>query len=79
MNKLDKKPTAHLICGFIGSGKTTFAKELQKKTSALRFTKDEWIIRIFGNDPTIDQFETYDDRITNLSFDIAFECFKGWS
>jgi len=31
MNRRNKKPTAHLICGFIGAGKTTFSKNLKKK------------------------------------------------
>ena len=35
MKRLNKKPTAHLICGFIGAGKTTFAKNLEKETGAL--------------------------------------------
>jgi predicted kinase len=47
MNK--KQPIAHIICGFIGSGKTTFARKLEKETGAIRITKDEWIIKIFGN------------------------------
>lgn len=76
MKTQNKKPTAYLIVGFIGSGKTTFAKKLEKKAGALRFTKDEWFIRIFGNDPTIDGFEKYDERITNLCIDIALECLR---
>ena len=77
MKKSNEKPIAHLICGFIGAGKTTFSKKLQKETRALRFTKDEWIIKIFGNDPSsIDQFDKYDERVKELSFDVAFECLK---
>jgi len=77
MNKSNKKPTAHLVCGFIGAGKTTFSKKLEKETGALRFTKDEWMIRIFGNNPKkINQFEKYDNRMMNLSIDTAIECLK---
>lgn len=46
--KQTNKPIAHLICGFIGSGKTTFARKLEKETGAARFTKDEWMVRLFG-------------------------------
>jgi len=76
MNRRNKKPTAHLICGFIGAGKTTFSKKLEKETGALRFTKDEWLIRIIGNNPTIDNFDVYDQRMTDLVFDIAFRCLE---
>ncbi len=51
---MKRKPIVYLICGFIGAGKTTFAKKLEEKTGAVRITKDEWSIRLIGNDPTID-------------------------
>jgi len=65
--------TAHLIFGFIGAGKTTFARKLEAQTGAMRITKDEWLIRLFGHDPAIDGFEKYDEAITGLSFDIALQ------
>ena len=69
-----KPPVAHIICGFIGAGKTTFAKKLEKETGAIRITKDEWIVKIFGNKITSDKnFEEYDKRITQLAKDIAFK------
>lgn len=67
------KPTVHAICGFIGAGKTTFAKKLEERTGVLRITKDEWLIRLIGNDPTIDGFEHYDHIIVGLSRDVAFQ------
>jgi predicted kinase len=69
----NKIPQAHVICGFIGSGKTTFAKQLEKETGVMRITKDEWMIRIFGNNPIIDKFAEYDGKVTELSRDIAFQ------
>lgn len=75
MNK--KQPTAYVICGFIGAGKTTFARKLEKETGAIRVTKDEWIIKIFGNKITLDNnFEVYDKNITKLATDIAFKILK---
>lgn len=75
MNK--KQPIAYVICGFIGAGKTTFARKLEKETGALRITKDEWIIKIFGNKITSDKnFDIYDQKITELSKDIAFKVLK---
>lgn len=75
MNK--KQPVAYVICGFIGAGKTTFARKLEKETGAIRITKDEWIIKIFGNKITTDKnFEVFDKNITELATDIAFRILK---
>ena len=71
MNK--KQATVYIICGFIGAGKTTFAKKLEEKTGAVRITKDEWSIRFIGNDPTIDGYEEWDQKICGLSRDVAFQ------
>src|SRR5215213_3132717 len=65
--------TVYLLCGFIGAGKTTFAKKLEKKTGAVRITKDEWSIRFIGNDPTIDGYAEWDTKIIGLSRDVAFQ------
>jgi predicted kinase len=40
--------TIHVLCGFIGSGKTTFAKRIEAETGAVRFTMDDWMIPLFG-------------------------------
>ena len=73
----NKQPIAYVICGFIGAGKTTFARKLEKETKAIRITKDEWMIKIFGNKITSDKnFERYDKNITELATDIAFKILK---
>ena len=69
----NKQPIAYVICGFIGSGKTTFAKKLEKKTGAVRITKDEWSISLIGNDPTIDGYAEWDSKIIKLSRDVAIQ------
>jgi predicted kinase len=51
--------TAHLVFGFLGSGKTTLAKRLERQHKAVRFTPDEWMARLFGEDPPE---ETFQDR-----------------
>ena len=42
--------TLHLMVGLPLSGKTTLAKQLEQKYSALRLTPDEWNTRLFGQD-----------------------------
>ncbi len=69
---MNRQPTVYLICGFIGSGKTTFARKLEAETGAVRITKDEWSIRLIGNDPTIDGYAAWDRKIIGLSRDVAF-------
>lgn len=36
----------HMICGLPGAGKSTRALALERETGALRFTPDEWLMRI---------------------------------
>ncbi len=45
-------PTIHLMVGFMGFGKTTIAKELEKKFSAVRFTHDEIMLERYGRNPS---------------------------
>jgi predicted kinase len=42
--------TLHLVVGLPCSGKTTLARQLETKYSALRLTADEWHIKLFGHD-----------------------------
>ncbi|MGO3478055.1 MAG: AAA family ATPase [Brachybacterium tyrofermentans] len=36
----------HLLYGLSGSGKSTLARQLQKRCPAVRFTLDEWMLRL---------------------------------
>jgi len=75
-NTPHKKPTAHMIYGFVGAGKTTFAKILEKETGALRFSNDEWMIALYGDNPPAEKFADYHERVTKLLQEIAFKCLK---
>ena len=44
-------PSIHLMCGFIGFGKTTIAKRLEKELPAVRFTHDEIMLERYGRNP----------------------------
>jgi len=53
----------YFICGFIGSGKTTYSSKLAEKMNAYRYTADEWMIPLFGEHMERDVF---DSRLTSL-------------
>ena len=44
------KPVVHLICGPVGSGKTTYSRKLASEHNAIVFSMDEWMQNIFGAD-----------------------------
>lgn len=58
--------TAHLIHGYIGVGKTTFARRLEQELPAIRFTHDEWMSRLYGDDPPPEAFPDYFSRVSEL-------------
>jgi predicted kinase len=58
--------TAHLVHGFLGSGKTTFSKELAERTGALRLSVDEWYLRLFATEPTHDYDRQHGKRLLDL-------------
>ncbi|WP_038177949.1 AAA family ATPase [Vibrio rhizosphaerae] len=53
----------YFICGFIGSGKTTYAKKLEQERKAFRFNADEWMIPLFGEHMAR---EVFDARLLTL-------------
>lgn len=40
-------PTVHLLCGLPAAGKTTHARRLAAERSAVRFSLDEWMLRLY--------------------------------
>lgn len=55
--------TVHLIHGFLGVGKTTFARRLEREIRAVRFSPDEWLTRLYGDDPPAEHFDDYLERV----------------
>ncbi|HXU71351.1 MAG TPA: AAA family ATPase [Polyangia bacterium] len=58
--------TAHLIHGFLGAGKTTFARRLEREHDAVRFTHDEWMSALYGSDPPAEHFAEFSERVFRL-------------
>ncbi|NCC21007.1 MAG: ATP-binding protein [Alphaproteobacteria bacterium] len=69
-------PILYLIHGYIGAGKTTFAKKLEAETNALRFTEDEWIVRLYGHNPDSSVFNDLEARVKALITDLAVNLLK---
>jgi predicted kinase len=42
-------PIVHIVHGFIGVGKTTFARQLEADTGALRLSSDDWYLRLYSD------------------------------
>jgi len=63
--------TLHLMVGLPCSGKTTLARTLEQKYSALRLTPDEWQVRLFGQDATDPQHDTRHGLIEALQWEVA--------
>lgn len=53
----------YFVCGFIGSGKTTYSKQLADKHGAFRFSIDEWMIPLYGEHM---EREVFDQRLATL-------------
>ncbi|PZD71554.1 hypothetical protein C1752_06174 [Acaryochloris thomasi RCC1774] len=63
--------TLHLLHGFTGAGKTTFARKLEHDLPAVRFTLDEWMVRLYGHNPPEACFVDYSKRVTDLIWHVA--------
>ena len=64
-------PTLHLLHGFIGSGKTTYAKRLEAELPALRLNNDEWMVALLGANPPRESFGAHYEAIKELQLTIA--------
>jgi len=55
--------TVHLIYGYLGAGKTTFAKRLEDQVRGVRFSPDEWMVRLYGDNPPAESFTDLYNRV----------------
>ncbi|EEZ86754.1 conserved hypothetical protein [Vibrio harveyi 1DA3] len=66
----------YFVCGFIGSGKTTYSKALAEKHSAFRFSIDEWMIPLYGEHMERDVFDSRLATLQGLFKDSALQLFS---
>lgn len=67
-------PKAYMVHGFLGVGKTTFAKKLEIEQAAVRFTHDEWMVRLYGSDPPAEHFQEYACRVFETMEEVWTRC-----
>ncbi|MGH3471106.1 MAG: AAA family ATPase [Nocardioidaceae bacterium] len=63
--------TVHVLAGLNGSGKSTHARRLEKERPAVRFSLDEWMLRLHQiryDDPS---YPALADRCVSLIWDTA--------
>jgi predicted kinase len=63
--------TVFLIVGLPGAGKTTHAKELEVRASALRLTPDEWQIALFAGQNPRDRRDLVEGKLVQLGMRVA--------
>ncbi len=66
----------YFVCGFIGSGKTTYSKTLAETHGAFRFSIDEWMIPLYGEHMERDVFNRRLATLQHLFKDAAQQLFS---
>ena len=68
--------TIHLMFGFIGFGKTTVAKEIAKKHSAICLTHDEFMVKLFGRNIPDNEFRNCYEKVDAMLWSLAEKIIK---
>ncbi|NCT91870.1 ATP-binding protein [Cellulomonas sp. APG4] len=65
--------TVHLLAGLNGAGKTTHARRLEAEGPAVRFTLDEWMLRLHGLSYEDPRYPELSERCRRLIWDVALQ------
>jgi len=77
---MNKDIRAFLIAGQVCSGKTSTAKVLEEYTGAIRFTPDEWMLKLFPDHVNCEDFDRIFYKCCEISWGVAERCLsKGLS
>ncbi len=63
--------TVHLLAGLNGAGKSTHARRLEQESRAVRFTLDEWMLRLYQLSYDDPGYPELSERCQNLIWDVA--------
>ncbi len=74
-NKIKHNTTAHIVCGQVCSGKTTFAQKLENENSAIRITPDEWMLKLYPDQLSNDEFDSFFYRCCEVAWDTSVKIF----
>lgn len=70
----ERKPsTVHLLCGLNGAGKTTYAQRLATESLAVRFTLDEWMLRLHGLPYDDPRYAAKAERCKEIIWDVTVQ------
>jgi len=58
----------YLLCGTVGTGKTTYARKLEEEGRAVLFSADEWMIHFFGTALPRDEFDRRLDQCKEMIY-----------
>jgi predicted kinase len=70
------RPIVHLMCGLVAGGKTTLAQQLAEELPALRFSRDEWMIRLYGHSYDDPRYVERLEPCTELMWDVAVQALR---
>lgn len=69
-------PDVHLLAGLNGAGKTTLARHLERTLPAVRFSLDEWMLRLYDLSFDDPRYPELADTCRELIWDLAAQVLR---